>query len=59
MKIVSKNYEMRVNQINEKKFRLKLIDTSQTNGIVYETISTVIPSTLDLIHSYNRKIGVN
>lgn len=56
MKVDTRKYEMRVNQLNENKFRLKLIDTSLTKGIVYETISTGIPSTLDLIYRYHKII---
>jgi hypothetical protein len=54
MENTSKNYEMRVNQINSRKFRLKLIDTSPVDRIVFETLSNHIPSTIDLIQRYNQ-----
>lgn len=54
MENTTKNFEMRVNQINSRKFRLKLIDTTPVDRIVYETMSNHIPSTIDLIHRYNQ-----
>jgi hypothetical protein len=54
MEINTKKFEMRVNQINERSFKLTLIDTALVNKVVYETFSCTIPSTLDLISRYNR-----
>jgi len=50
-------YQMRVNQINPDIFRLKLVkmDSCKEN-VVFETISSTIPSTLELISCYKQII---
>jgi hypothetical protein len=54
MKNLNRKYEMRVNQINENVFRLMLVYTGRVDRVVYETISSTIPSTLDLISRYRQ-----
>jgi hypothetical protein len=48
-------YQMRVNQINPAIFRLKLVKTEQwRENVVFETISSTIPSTKELIGYYKQ-----
>jgi len=52
------NYQMRVNQINPAIFRLKLVktDAQRSDNVVFETIASTIPSTLELIGYYKQII---
>jgi hypothetical protein len=55
MKTIENHYQMRVNQINPAFFRLKLIKTDQLReDVVFETISSTIPSTSELIRYYKQ-----
>lgn len=55
MKNEKDNYQMRVSQINPAVFRLKLIKTqSLKENVVFETIASTIPSTLELIGCYRQ-----
>jgi hypothetical protein len=55
MKTISDNYQMRVSQINPAIFRLKLVKVDNLNeSVVFETISSTIPSTLELIRYYRQ-----
>jgi hypothetical protein len=48
-------YQMRVNQINPAIFRLKLVKIdSWKENVVFETISSTIPSTRELIGYYKQ-----
>lgn len=53
MKHFKENYQMRVRQINPSVFRLKLIKIQQLKeNVVFETIASTIPSTIELIKFY-------
>jgi hypothetical protein len=55
MKTLSDNFQMRVSQINPAIFRLKLVRIDNLNeSVVFETISSTIPSTLELISYYRQ-----
>jgi hypothetical protein len=55
MKAISGNYQMRVSQINPAIFRLKLVKIDNLNeSVVFETISSTIPTTLELIRYYRQ-----
>jgi len=48
-------YQMRVNQINPAIFRLRLIKSDQCReNVVFETISSTIPLTTELIGYYEQ-----
>jgi hypothetical protein len=55
MNQINHNYQMRVSQINPAIFRLKLIKIdNEAENVVFETISSTIPSTLELIGYYKQ-----
>ncbi len=57
MNIPENNYQMRVTQINPAIFKLKLVQTDKwRENVVFETISSTIPSTLELIGHYKQMV---
>lgn len=55
MKNVNDQYQMRVSQINPAIFRLRLVKTDhRKENVVFETISSTIPSTRELIAYYTQ-----
>jgi hypothetical protein len=55
MRNVIDQYQMRVNQINPSIFRLKLVKIDyRKENVVFETISSTIPSTRELIAYYTQ-----
>ncbi len=53
MKAQGSQYEMRVNQLSENYFRLRLIDNKKRkNSVIFETYANTIPSTFDVLMKY-------
>ncbi len=53
MKTQETQFEMRVNQLSEDCFRLRLIDnTKRKDHVIFETYANTIPSTFDVLMKY-------